>query len=162
MIMTMTSDPFSHSSHVKVITSVQRRRRWTTAERAAPDDFRRNAGRRPRRPCQRAMARLCSCEGCHGRQAANDDYAPFSGASGQGATRRPAGRIITTWRQTIRLRRLPSTRPRRSWRQCRPRARRPRQCRRLGPCQTSPASRRPGSPCEHPCRAGRHWPAWTL
>jgi transposase len=33
MIMTMTSDPFSPSPRVEVITSVQRRRRWTTAEK---------------------------------------------------------------------------------------------------------------------------------
>lgn len=33
MIMTMTSDPFSHPPRVEVITSVQRRRRWTTAEK---------------------------------------------------------------------------------------------------------------------------------
>jgi len=31
--MTMTSDPFSPSPRVEVITSVQRRRRWTTAEK---------------------------------------------------------------------------------------------------------------------------------
>jgi transposase len=29
----MTSDPFSHPPRVEVITSVQRRRRWTTAEK---------------------------------------------------------------------------------------------------------------------------------
>lgn len=33
MIMTMTSDPFSPSPRVEVITSVQRQRRWTTAEK---------------------------------------------------------------------------------------------------------------------------------
>lgn len=33
MTMTMTSDPFSHPPRVEVITSVQRRRRWTTAEK---------------------------------------------------------------------------------------------------------------------------------
>lgn len=33
MIMTMTSDPFSPPPRVEVITSVQRRRRWTTAEK---------------------------------------------------------------------------------------------------------------------------------
>lgn len=33
MIMTMTSDPFSRLPRVEVITSVQRRRRWTTAEK---------------------------------------------------------------------------------------------------------------------------------
>ena len=33
MIMTMTSDPFSPSPRVEVITSVQRRRRWATAEK---------------------------------------------------------------------------------------------------------------------------------
>lgn len=33
MIMTMTSDPFLPPPRVEVITSVQRRRRWTTAEK---------------------------------------------------------------------------------------------------------------------------------
>lgn len=33
MTMTMNSDPFSHQPRVEVITSVQRWRRWTTAEK---------------------------------------------------------------------------------------------------------------------------------
>jgi transposase len=33
MIMTMSSDPSAPPSHVEVITSVQGRRRWTTAEK---------------------------------------------------------------------------------------------------------------------------------
>ena len=61
MIMTMTSDPFSLSPRVEVITSVQRRRRWTTAEKVrlveaamqsgmSVSYVARHAGIAPRRP----------------------------------------------------------------------------------------------------------------